>query len=207
MNVRSVFLQKRSSPRLAAALLACLLSPGAAAAQNPIADKVDSAAPREHRRPCGRSHGRRMDAAHGRQHRARRAAQADYRSRRSSDGRFPHSYAEFHRHHDVRRLAAGRASPPARAAASQGALHQRTPVVRPAGASRAGDHRALQRSDVAREARDEQAGADLHPVQRSRPEGARVAEEPEGGAHPPDAQLGHVAGGVSADAPRPELRW
>jgi Leucine-rich repeat (LRR) protein len=46
MNVRSVFSQS-CSPRLcAAALVACLLLPGVAAAQNPIADRIDGAAPR-----------------------------------------------------------------------------------------------------------------------------------------------------------------
>ena len=153
---------------------------------------------RQSRRGSRRSHGGGMDASHGRQHRARGAAQADNRPCRSADQRVSHSCAEFHRHHDVRRLAAGRASPPARAAAPEGAVRQRTAVVRPAGSARAGDDRAVQRGDGAREVRDEQARADLYPLQRSRVERSRHAEEPEGGAHSPDAQLGHVARRVSA---------
>ena len=47
MNVRSVFQRKRSPRLAAAALVACLLSPGVAAAQNPIADKIDGTAPRK----------------------------------------------------------------------------------------------------------------------------------------------------------------
>ena len=65
---------------------------------------------------------------------------------------------------------------------------------------------AVQRGDAAREARAQQAGSDLHPLQRPRAQGPFVAEDPEGSADSSDAQLRHLAQPVSAHAPRPELR-
>ena len=120
MKVWSVFLQKYS-PRLAAAtFVACLLSPGVAVAR--ILSPTRSIAPRRAESSAPRPiAGSPNGCAHGRQHRARRPAQAET-DLAIFDDQFPHSYAEFHGHHDVRRLAAGRASPSARSAASQGAL-------------------------------------------------------------------------------------